>query len=326
MSRNFEKYKEIKYERGILPLLIITISRQTGSLGDEIARNIASTRGQKLITRKYIMDNWLPEVADEHDLNILKESSKYYNHQAVGDLSYAEYIEQRLRSEVKTNPTVILGLGAQIIFRNNPSAIHIRIISSDNVRRQRISEKYGLDKKQAERTLDLSDRKHRRYVWRVYDKDWANPALYHICLNTDGINIDNTTRLIIHLIDLQKKSPSPLSNNKPESKKQQDIEFVHPSEKKFAKILNMHKIKWKYEPTEFPLKWDAEGNITMGFRPDFFLPEFDTYIELTTMKQKYVTEKNQKVKLLRKLYPDINIKIVYNKDFQKLIERFDHSE
>src|SRR6056297_1004857 len=111
----------------LITLSILTISRQAGSLGDEIAKNIATTRGQKLITREYIMNNWLPEVADTHDLNILKESSKYYNRQAVNGLSYAEYIEQKLEQEVETNPTVILGLGSQVIFRNNPSAIHIRI-------------------------------------------------------------------------------------------------------------------------------------------------------------------------------------------------------
>ena len=58
------------------------------------------------------------------------------------------------------------------------------------------------------------------------------------------------------------------------------------------------------------------------FFPDFYLPEFDTYIELTTMKQKYVTEKNKKVKLLQELYPDINVNIVYKKDYHKLLKRF----
>jgi hypothetical protein len=85
----------------------------------------------------------------------------------------------------------------------------------------------------------------------------------------------------------------------------------------------MHHISWEYEPTEFPLEWDAEGNIIMAFRPDFYLTEYDTYIELTTMKRKYVTEKNKKVRLVQEIYPDINIKIVYKKDFHKLVEKFD---
>ena len=70
---------------------------------------------------------------------------------------------------------------------------------------------------------------------------------------------------------------------------------------------------------------DAEGNVILAFSPDFYLTQFDTYIELTTMNQRYVTEKNKKVKRLRELYPGINIRIVYKKDFQSLVERFNRT-
>jgi hypothetical protein len=100
------------------------------------------------------------------------------------------------------------------------------------------------------------------------------------------------------------------------------IVFKHPSEEEFAKILDMHSIEWEYEPRTFPTKWDSEGNVTQAFSPDFYLPRFDTYIELTTMNQKYVSEKKKKVSLLRKLYPGININIVFKDDFNSLMKRF----
>ena len=84
----------------------------------------------------------------------------------------------------------------------------------------------------------------------------------------------------------------------------------------------MYHIEWLYEPRTFPIEWDAEGNITQAFSPDFYLTQFDTYIELTTMNQKYVTQKNRKARRVRELYPGTNVKIVYKKDFQSLIERF----
>ena len=98
--------------------------------------------------------------------------------------------------------------------------------------------------------------------------------------------------------------------------------FKHPSEEEFASILDMHDIEWQYEPRTFPIKWDAEGNVTQAFSPDFYLPRFDTYIELTTMDQKYVSEKKKKVELLKKLYPGININIVFKNDFYSLVKRF----
>ena len=83
----------------------------------------------------------------------------------------------------------------------------------------------------------------------------------------------------------------------------------------------MYHIEWKYEPKTFPVEWDSEGNVTLAFSPDFYLPRFDTYLELTTMNQKYVTKKNRKLKKVKELYPGTNIKIVYKKDFLELAER-----
>jgi len=58
------------------------------------------------------------------------------------------------------------------------------------------------------------------------------------------------------------------------------------------------------------------------FTPDFYLPVFDLYIEVTTMNQKLVTKKNRKVRRLRELYPGIKIKIFYQRDYVRLLEKY----
>ena len=98
--------------------------------------------------------------------------------------------------------------------------------------------------------------------------------------------------------------------------------FAHPSERVAAQILDFYRIAWEYEPTTFPLEWDRKGNVLVSFAPDFYLSELDLYIELTTMSQKLVTKKNRKVRRLKELYPDVNIKILYQKDFRKLLFKF----
>ena len=307
-------------------MFVITISRQTASLGDEIAAELADKLGVKLITRNYVIDNWLSEIADEHDLHMLRETSKYYLRTAQNGQTFKEYIIERLKKEAEEQSLVILGLGSQVIFKDYAHAVHIKVICSDGRRVKRIMEKYNIQQEQAVRTLDLSDRKHRRYVHRLFNKDWENISLYHMSINTDGLDIKEASNLIIHLLEMKKEEPQPLFRPQEEitvkRMNTKDIDFVHESERDFAEILDMYNIEWEYEPSEFPLEWDAEGNIVLGFRPDFYLPEFDTYIELTTMKQKYVTEKNKKVKLLQELYPDINVNIVYKKDYHKLLKRF----
>ncbi len=98
--------------------------------------------------------------------------------------------------------------------------------------------------------------------------------------------------------------------------------FGHPSEEMFANLLDFYRIQWEYEPRSFPLQWDKDGRVTEAFTPDFYLPELDLYVELTTMKQSLVTRKNRKVKLLRAIYPHINIQVFYQKDFQDLVFKY----
>jgi len=98
--------------------------------------------------------------------------------------------------------------------------------------------------------------------------------------------------------------------------------FGHPSEEMFANLLDFYRIQWEYEPRSFPLQWDKDGRVTEAFTPDFYLPELDLYVEVTTMKQSLVTRKNRKVKMLHAIYPHINIQVFYQKDFQELVFKY----
>ncbi|TDB39051.1 MAG: hypothetical protein D9V44_05145 [Actinobacteria bacterium] len=100
------------------------------------------------------------------------------------------------------------------------------------------------------------------------------------------------------------------------------ISFAHPSERVAAQILDFYRIAWEYEPRSFPIEWDGDGNVIASFAPDFYLPDFGLFIELTTMNQKLVTKKNRKVRRLKELYPEINIKILYQKDFRRLLFKY----
>ena len=97
--------------------------------------------------------------------------------------------------------------------------------------------------------------------------------------------------------------------------------FAHPSEDEFTHLLDFYGVKWLYEPRSFPLRWDGERVAEM-FTPDFYLPELDLYVELTTLKQSLVTEKNRKMRHLRELYPDVNVKLLYRRDIHRLLAKY----
>lgn len=98
--------------------------------------------------------------------------------------------------------------------------------------------------------------------------------------------------------------------------------FANESEAEFARILDFYGLRWEYEPRSFVLEWDPQGRAAERFAPDFYLPDFDLYIELTTLRQDLVSRKNRKVRRLRELYPGIRIKVFYGRDFRSLLRKY----
>ena len=105
-------------------------------------------------------------------------------------------------------------------------------------------------------------------------------------------------------------------------KSNDEVKFSHPIEAEFARILDFYQIAWEYEPRTFELKWDDNGNVREAFSPDFYLPEQDLYIELTTMEQRLITKKNRKLRQLRQIYPDINVKLLNRADLKHMMHKY----
>ena len=101
-----------------------------------------------------------------------------------------------------------------------------------------------------------------------------------------------------------------------------EVRFAHNSELQFAKLLDFYGIVWQYEPRTFVLEWDGEGHPAQAFTPDFYLPAYDLFIEITPMNQKLVTKKNRKARRLKELYPDANIRVLYQRDYLNLLVKY----
>jgi hypothetical protein len=98
--------------------------------------------------------------------------------------------------------------------------------------------------------------------------------------------------------------------------------FAHQSEAELARILDYYQVAWRYEPDTFPISWNVDGVVVESFSPDFYLPDIDIYVELTTLKQTLVRKKNRKLRYLRQLYPEIRVKLFYARDFKALMVKY----
>ncbi len=309
-------------------MALITISREFGSWGEEIARLTAEKLGFLLVNKKMI-EGHLPEDKIKLDLDekAFEESEQYSLLQKERIFSLHHYLNQ-LSQE---NKLVILGRGGHLLFKDHSIGLHVKVICPLDKRILRIREMYSLSEKAAITLINEQDRDRKKYLEEIFNEDWLNLDLYDLVINTDKITIESASEIIANsylIIENSHNLLTPAKKEVPEtkielpSKENKEVQFMHPSEEEFAKMLDFYRINWEYEPRTFPLEWDSEGNITEAFSPDFYLSDYDLYVEITTQRQKLVWKKNRKVRRLREFYPEINIKIIYNKDFKSLLRKF----
>ncbi len=114
----------------------------------------------------------------------------------------------------------------------------------------------------------------------------------------------------------------PLEAKSPPPSTIEDARFAHESEEEFARILDFYGVRWQYEPRTFPLRQADDGRIIEAFSPDFYLVDLDLYIELTTLKQGLVTDKHRKLRRMGELYPDVQVKLLYKRDYLTLLAKY----
>ncbi len=304
---------------------VITISRQLCSFGDEIAVSLSQKLGMELIKHETLLSGFMKAAAGKHELHMLSESAKFYLNTCRTGETYMDYLCRVLREYVCENPSVLVGFGSQAIFADVREALHIRVFAPKETRIARIKKLYHVSDEQARQILVKAEKKQKKFVSTLFGIDISDASHYQLMFNTAALSVDECVSAV-EAMTKERETVMRMEQQAKESNVFSNISDVsvlkNQSEIEFARLLDMYHIDWKYEPKTFPVEWDAEGNVISAFSPDFFLPKFNTYIEITTMNQKYVTQKNKKIKKLKELYPGTNIKVIYKKDYRSLVERF----
>jgi cytidylate kinase len=306
-----------------MDIKIITISREFGCNGTEVAERLAKRLKFLFINKSYINEAMIRYGLTEEQLESLEESSlQPFNETRK---KYIELMNEVILNLAKERPIVLLGRGGQFLFKDHPYGFHIKLIGSIENRVKAVMAQYKLDKVSALKLISEQDRRRDLYINKIFGGDWHDPSLYSLIINMDYFSVSGAVKMIIRSIRLAERNTPQQVEIDTESLKDATgsvPHFAHSSEEEFAKLLDFYRIRWLYEPKTFILECDSEGNITSAFTPDFYLPDFDLYIELTTQRQRLVNYKNRKIKRLKELYPNINIKMIYGKDYKNILRKF----
>jgi len=113
--------------------------------------------------------------------------------------TYAKLVHQVIGEYAEKGNVIIVGRGAQIVLRDFPGALHVRLHAPLEVRILHLMERLGLERKEAERQIHQSDKERQRYLKHFYNAAWDDPVLYHLTINTGKIAADWATQVICDL-------------------------------------------------------------------------------------------------------------------------------
>jgi hypothetical protein len=264
----------------------------------------------------------------------------------IPERAYSSLVTSVLARLAIEHHIVFCAVGGELEPRHFPGVLRVHVAAPENVRVGNLMLDSRLERPAARQLmldLEAAERTDRR---AKFGKTRATADLFDLVLNAETLSSEQMAELIetaVGTLGLKERGYlSPAAEAQLQFQMRLKLSrfgivppdkitlrkkiFANQSEEIFANLLDFYRIAWEYEPRSFPIQYSRDGAATEFFTPDFYLPEFDLYVELTTMKQSLVTRKNRKVRLLRELYPQINIQVFYQKDFENLIFKYGLAE
>jgi cytidylate kinase len=308
-------------------MALIAVSGHPGCRFEEVARFSAQRLDYELLTQSRIH---------------LLTGEEFGEGTVIPDKAYPSLVTSILARLATEHHIVYCAMGGELQAKHFPGTLRVHVVAPENVRIGNLMLDHRLERPAARQMLldlEAADRADRK---AKFGKTRATADLFDIVLNSEALTTEQMAEFVVGAVAAaglaERGFLSPAAEQQLQFQMRLKLArygivpsgnvtlrskmFAHPSEEMFANLLDFYRLAWEYEPRSFPVSYDQDGAVLEAFTPDFYLPEFDLYVELTTMKQSLVTRKNRKVRLLRELYPHLNIQIFYQKDFENLIFKY----
>lgn len=212
--------------------MIITLSRQMGSFGDEIGRRVAADLHLRLADREFIraqalaagvaadlLNRLLGEEQHNLAVEVLESLSDAPRLAAEGGAAApnplgtvfapilqlssvnleeaARQIGAIIRAAAEENDILFLELGSQIVLRDRPATLHVQIVAPFELRAARLAQHYRMSMALARRQVRACDHARADYLARYHGANWLDPLLYHLVINTSFWSVEDAVALIV---------------------------------------------------------------------------------------------------------------------------------
>ena len=312
-------------------MALIAVSGHPGCRYEEVARISAQRLGFELLTQSR-----LRALTDQ----------EFGADAQIPDKAYPSLITSILARMATEAHVVYCAMGGELQARHFGSMLRVHVVAPENIRIGNLMLDSRMERPAARELLLQLEAQARTDRKAKFGKAKATADLFDLVFNAESLSTEQMAELIETTVATTGLKERGFLSIAAEAQLQFQMRlklarygivppghvtlrqkmFAHQSEEMFANLLDFYRIAWEYEPRSFPVQYAADGTVLESFTPDFYLPEVDLYVELTTMKQSLVTRKNRKVRLLREIYPHINIQVFYQKDFENLIFKYGLAE
>ena len=203
------------------PVDLVTVSREYGAGGSVFAKQLGEQLGWPVLNYEIIAlvaerlnlqegvvrqrdeqpPGWLDRIAStllisSPESPMLVETSGVMTPDSIATAAHAVIVET-----AKSPPVIIVGHGAQYIFRDRPGTIQVRLTGTIESRAQRIVARDGGTEADAAASARRIDAQRQSYVQRYYHHMWTDPAIFDAQFNTGRVTIDEAVRLVAALIE-----------------------------------------------------------------------------------------------------------------------------
>lgn len=199
-------------------MAVITISRELGSNGDEIAELLCQELGycriDKAVLTKIAQDAGVdvravlakekdvtkkPKLISDQMTSLYgRAPSAFAKETSLDDQTYARIVQQTLEEYAREGNAIIVGRGGQMILHDWPNTLHVYLYAPVEVRIQRLAKRANISQLEAKRHIEHSDEQKRQYIRQLHNNaNLKDVKHYHLAINTGTISSETAAQLII---------------------------------------------------------------------------------------------------------------------------------
>jgi len=179
-------------------MAVVTVSRQIGSLGTEIAQILAERLQYEYVDKnkigKVLATYGLPELELE---KFDEKKPPFWDSWQIQRKKFLHFLKAVIFDFARKGNVVIVGRGGQVLLKDLPGVLHLRVMAPFEVRLKRLLSLKGGDEKQAARLLRRNDRDSEGFIRSFFDMDWDDANLYDLVINTQKISAASAAEMIL---------------------------------------------------------------------------------------------------------------------------------